>query len=218
MLNQSWSARDLRVRVRVRVRVWDTHTHTHTHTMEALKLWNLTCHPLKHLLHATTSITSYAFRRAPRRLVLRSCSSSSSTASSAPGVDKAAARAAGRNRRAAVSTTSTSDREAVRAIRLKKVQLFALLDNGNFFFFFFVFRCFLFFWGLVCFLVGEGTVRICSCEIMIFFFLGELLQCRIAFKLSSIYVDLILFGCFSLWQNLGGAIEKVRKFNLGDND
>ncbi|KAL1340834.1 hypothetical protein HN51_027296 [Arachis hypogaea] len=96
--------------------------------MEALKLWNLTSQPLKrHLLHSTTSITSYAFRRTPRTLLLRSSSSSSSTASSsAPDIDKptgAASRAAGRNRRAPASpTTSTSDREAVRAIRLKKVE------------------------------------------------------------------------------------------------
>ncbi|MED6182557.1 Lysine--tRNA ligase, chloroplastic/mitochondrial [Stylosanthes scabra] len=93
--------------------------------MEALKLLNLTTQPLKrHLLHSTTSISSYAFRRTPRTLLLRS--SSSTASSSAPDVDKptgASSRAAGRNRRGPASpTTSTSDREAVRAIRLKKVE------------------------------------------------------------------------------------------------
>ncbi|XP_027334404.1 lysine--tRNA ligase, chloroplastic/mitochondrial [Abrus precatorius] len=76
--------------------------------MEALRLWNLSCHPLKHFFH------SPAFRRTPRTLLLRSCSSSATTD----------ARAAGRNRRSSSSpsTTSTSDRDAVRAIRLKKVE------------------------------------------------------------------------------------------------
>ncbi|KAL2319854.1 hypothetical protein Fmac_028823 [Flemingia macrophylla] len=76
--------------------------------MEALKVCNLTWHPLKHLLH------SHAFRRTPRTMVLLACSSSTA----------ADTRAAGRRRRSSPSssTTSTSDREAVRAIRLKKVE------------------------------------------------------------------------------------------------
>ncbi|CAL5195296.1 unnamed protein product [Lathyrus oleraceus] len=75
--------------------------------VEALKLLNLTWHPLKnHFLHFST----YAFRRTPRTLLIRA--SSSTTAAS------------GRNRRSSASspTTSTSDREAIRAIRLKKVE------------------------------------------------------------------------------------------------
>jgi hypothetical protein len=73
---------------------------------EALKLLNLTWHPLKNnFFHFSTC----AFRRTPRTLLIRA-SSSSTTAS-------------GRNRRSSApsSSTSTSDREAVRAIRLKKV-------------------------------------------------------------------------------------------------
>ncbi|XP_061364971.1 lysine--tRNA ligase, chloroplastic/mitochondrial [Gastrolobium bilobum] len=77
--------------------------------MEALKVWNLTLHPFKHLFHS-----SNAFRQTTRRLVLRSCSSSTTTS----------AASASRNRRSSSSssTTSTSDREAIRAIRLKKVE------------------------------------------------------------------------------------------------
>ncbi|GAU20233.1 hypothetical protein TSUD_352970 [Trifolium subterraneum] len=73
---------------------------------EALKLLNLTWHPLKNnFFHLSTC----AFRRTPRTLLIRA-SSSSTTAS-------------GRNRRSSApsSSTSTSDREAIRAIRLKKV-------------------------------------------------------------------------------------------------
>ncbi|WJX91627.1 Lysine--tRNA ligase, chloroplastic/mitochondrial [Trifolium repens] len=74
---------------------------------EALKLLNLTWHPLKNnFFHFSTC----AFRRTPRTLLIRA-SSSSTTAS-------------GRNRRSSApsSSTSTSDREAIRAIRLKKVE------------------------------------------------------------------------------------------------
>ncbi|KAK7382838.1 hypothetical protein VNO80_01938 [Phaseolus coccineus] len=76
--------------------------------MEALKLCTLTWNPLKHFFH------SHAFRRTPRTLVFRACSTSTA----------ADTRAAGRNRRssASSSTTSTSDRDAIRAIRLKKVE------------------------------------------------------------------------------------------------
>ncbi|KAK7286970.1 hypothetical protein RJT34_22352 [Clitoria ternatea] len=78
--------------------------------MEALKLWNLalTRHPLRHFLH---SHSSRAFPRTPRTPTLRACSSSTATD----------ARTAGRNRRSS-AVTSTSDRDAVRAIRLKKVE------------------------------------------------------------------------------------------------
>ncbi|WJX85918.1 Lysine--tRNA ligase, chloroplastic/mitochondrial [Trifolium repens] len=74
---------------------------------EALKLLNLTWHPLKNnFFHFSTC----AFRRTPRTLLIRA-SSSSTTASV-------------RNRRSSApsSSTSTSDREAIRAIRLKKVE------------------------------------------------------------------------------------------------
>ncbi|XP_004515332.1 lysine--tRNA ligase, chloroplastic/mitochondrial [Cicer arietinum] len=74
---------------------------------EALKLLNLTWHPLKNHFF---QFHFHAFRQTPRTLLIRA--SSSSTAS------------AGRNRRSSSSpsTTSTSDREAIRAIRLKKVE------------------------------------------------------------------------------------------------
>ncbi|CAI8606716.1 unnamed protein product [Vicia faba] len=75
--------------------------------VEAVKLLNLTWQPLKnHFFHCST----YAFRRKPRTLLIRA--SSSTTAAS------------GRNRRSSASSpaTSTSDREAIRAIRLKKVE------------------------------------------------------------------------------------------------
>ncbi|CAK8559923.1 unnamed protein product [Lathyrus sativus] len=75
--------------------------------VEALKLLNLTWHPLKnHFFHFSTC----AFRRTPRTLLIRA--SSSTTAAS------------GRNRRSSASSpaTCTSDREAIRAIRLKKVE------------------------------------------------------------------------------------------------
>ncbi|PNX61195.1 lysyl-tRNA synthetase (class II), partial [Trifolium pratense] len=73
---------------------------------EALKLLNLTWHPLKNNFY---HFSTCAFRRTPRTLLIRA-SSSSTTAS-------------GRNRRSSSpsSSTSTSDREAIRAIRLKKV-------------------------------------------------------------------------------------------------
>ncbi|XP_045787597.1 lysine--tRNA ligase, chloroplastic/mitochondrial [Trifolium pratense] len=74
---------------------------------EALKLLNLTWHPLKNNFY---HFSTCAFRRTPRTLLIRA-SSSSTTAS-------------GRNRRSSApsSSTSTSDREAIRAIRLKKVE------------------------------------------------------------------------------------------------
>ncbi|CAJ2664962.1 unnamed protein product [Trifolium pratense] len=74
---------------------------------EALKLLNLTWHPLKNNFY---HFSTCAFRRTPRTLLIRA-SSSSTTAS-------------GRNRRSSSpsSSTSTSDREAIRAIRLKKVE------------------------------------------------------------------------------------------------
>ncbi|KAK4790190.1 hypothetical protein SAY86_017494 [Trapa natans] len=84
--------------------------------MEAvnLRVWSLSYRPLKQLFRLASSGRRPAFP--PKVLFLR-CSSSSSpvgAATSAPST-------AGRNRRSAAST-STSDREAVRAIRLKKVE------------------------------------------------------------------------------------------------
>lgn len=68
----------------------------------------MTWHPMKHFFH------SHAFRRTPRALLLRACSSSTA----------AETRATGRGRRSSSSpsTNSTSDRDAIRAIRLNKVE------------------------------------------------------------------------------------------------
>ncbi|XP_019412790.1 PREDICTED: lysine--tRNA ligase, chloroplastic/mitochondrial [Lupinus angustifolius] len=82
--------------------------------MEVQRVWNLTSYPLRLLFRHSSS---YAFRQTPRTLLIRSSSSSTTTSSA----DKPAARASARNRRNP-STTSTSDREAIRAIRLKKVE------------------------------------------------------------------------------------------------
>ncbi|KAI4354675.1 hypothetical protein L6164_003522 [Bauhinia variegata] len=88
--------------------------------MEALKLWSLTSHPLKHFFHLATSSsstsTSHAIHRTPGRLVLRCCSSTATSKN----VDQGNARVSGGDRRS--SSSSTSDRDAVRAIRLKKVE------------------------------------------------------------------------------------------------
>ncbi|KAI4356610.1 hypothetical protein L6164_000620 [Bauhinia variegata] len=90
--------------------------------MEAVKLWSLTSQPLKHFFHlarsSTSTSTSYVFRRTPRRLVLRCCSSTATSKN----VDQGTTRVAGRNRRSSSSSSSTSDRDAIRAIRLKKVE------------------------------------------------------------------------------------------------
>ncbi|KAL9296134.1 hypothetical protein ACSQ67_022030 [Phaseolus vulgaris] len=74
--------------------------------MEALELCTLTWNPMNH-----------AFRRTPQTLIFRACSTSTT----------ADTRAAGRNRWSSASSSSsssnsTSDRDAIRAIRLKKVR------------------------------------------------------------------------------------------------
>nr|XP_007131464.1 hypothetical protein PHAVU_011G015700g [Phaseolus vulgaris]ESW03458.1 hypothetical protein PHAVU_011G015700g [Phaseolus vulgaris] len=74
--------------------------------MEALELCTLTWNPMNH-----------AFRRTPQTLIFRACSTSTT----------ADTRAAGRNRWSSASSSSsssnsTSDRDAIRAIRLKKVE------------------------------------------------------------------------------------------------
>ncbi|KAM5582239.1 lysine--tRNA ligase, chloroplastic/mitochondrial [Rosa sericea] len=74
--------------------------------MDAVRLWSLSSQPLKHLIRTTTT-----------RLVIRCCSST--TTATNPG--GRAPKAGGRNRRLSTST-STSDKDAVRAIRLKKVE------------------------------------------------------------------------------------------------
>ncbi|KAL0418056.1 UNVERIFIED_CONTAM: Lysine--tRNA ligase, chloroplastic/mitochondrial [Sesamum radiatum] len=78
-------------------------------------------HPLrlKQLLHLAASSKPHFLFGNIRPLFTVRCSSSSSSSSSAAGT---AFVAGGRNRRPPSSATSTSDREAVRAIRIKKVQ------------------------------------------------------------------------------------------------
>ncbi|XP_058213235.1 lysine--tRNA ligase, chloroplastic/mitochondrial-like [Rhododendron vialii] len=86
--------------------------------METLKVLSLSSQPLKHLFYfaaASSSSTHSVTRTSSSRLFFRCCSSSSTAAASA--------RVAGRNRRSSSETpSSTSDRDAVRAIRLKKVE------------------------------------------------------------------------------------------------
>ncbi|XP_008222344.1 PREDICTED: lysine--tRNA ligase, chloroplastic/mitochondrial isoform X2 [Prunus mume] len=93
--------------------------------MDALKLWSLSSQPLKHLFRcasSTTTTTTTTLRRpysysysssSYSRVVLRCCSSTTTTTTTT--------NAGGRNRRVSTSS-STSDRDAVRAIRLKKVE------------------------------------------------------------------------------------------------
>ncbi|XP_058001620.1 LOW QUALITY PROTEIN: lysine--tRNA ligase, chloroplastic/mitochondrial [Hevea brasiliensis] len=81
--------------------------------MEALKVWTLSSKPFRHLLHLASSNTTT--RPCYSTLVLRSSSS----------------RVGGRNRRSCSSSSSSSsasDREAVRTIRLKKIE--ELRSNG----------------------------------------------------------------------------------------
>ncbi|XP_058200509.1 lysine--tRNA ligase, chloroplastic/mitochondrial-like isoform X3 [Rhododendron vialii] len=86
--------------------------------METLKVLSLSSQPLKHLFYfaaVSSSSTHSVTRTSSSRLFFRYCSSSSTAAASA--------RVAGRNRRSLSETpSSTSDRDAVRAIRLKKVE------------------------------------------------------------------------------------------------
>ncbi|KAJ4837369.1 Lysine--tRNA ligase, chloroplastic/mitochondrial [Turnera subulata] len=85
--------------------------------MEALKVWSLSSKPFifRQLLHLASSSTTTTTTTtiSSSRLVLRCCSSSSSSTAT-------------RNRRSSSSAPSpsstTSDREAIRAIRLKKVE------------------------------------------------------------------------------------------------
>lgn len=98
--------------------------------MEALKVVSLAAsQPLKQLIGraSSSSSTSSSFRRTSSiRSVVRCCSSSSSHSSSVTAADapSSAPKPSGRGRRQppASSTSSTSDREAVRAIRVKKVE------------------------------------------------------------------------------------------------
>ncbi|KAF7142361.1 hypothetical protein RHSIM_Rhsim05G0069400 [Rhododendron simsii] len=86
--------------------------------METLKVLSLSSQPLKHLFYfaaASSSSTHSVTRTSSSRLFFCCCSSSSTAATSAS--------VAGRNRRSSSETpSSTSDRDAVRAIRLKKVE------------------------------------------------------------------------------------------------
>ncbi|KAH0998033.1 hypothetical protein GBA52_021897 [Prunus armeniaca] len=87
--------------------------------MDALKLWSLSSQPLKHLFRCASSTTTtlrrpYSYSSSSySRVVLRCCSSTTTTTTTT--------NAGGRNRRVSTSS-STSDRDAVRAIRLKKVE------------------------------------------------------------------------------------------------
>ncbi|KAJ4958163.1 hypothetical protein NE237_025274 [Protea cynaroides] len=69
--------------------------------MESLKVWTSTSHCIKHFIHFTSAMTR---RIRPPMVVIR-CSSSTSN----------------RNRRSSFST-STSDRDSIRAIRIKRVE------------------------------------------------------------------------------------------------
>ncbi|XAR59927.1 Lysine--tRNA ligase [Bertholletia excelsa] len=86
--------------------------------MEALKMLSLSSQPLKQLINfASCSNTIRRTSSSSSRFIVRCCSSSLSSTT-------AAARVGSRNRRSSTSSSpsSTSDREAVRAIRLKKVE------------------------------------------------------------------------------------------------
>ncbi|KAK1429069.1 hypothetical protein QVD17_11268 [Tagetes erecta] len=87
-------------------------------TMEALKVWS--SRPLRHLFHLASS--PHHLPTYKSSTFIRCCSSSSSSA--AVTTTAAAPKQAGRGRRspAASNTTSTSDRDAIRAIRLNKVE------------------------------------------------------------------------------------------------
>ncbi|KAI3688256.1 hypothetical protein L1987_81967 [Smallanthus sonchifolius] len=88
--------------------------------MEALKVWS--SRPLRHFFHLASSSPLHTSKSRLPSTFIRCCSSSSS--SSAAAATAAAPKQAGRGRRspAASNTTSTSDRDAIRAIRLKKVE------------------------------------------------------------------------------------------------
>lgn len=94
--------------------------------MEALKAWSLTAMPLRQLLRLSSSSSSTRLatviggRRFCHSSPVLCCASASSSSSAAATAETA--RPAGRNRRSASSSSSTSDREAIRSIRLKKVE------------------------------------------------------------------------------------------------
>ncbi|MFS8005590.1 hypothetical protein Hanom_Chr13g01239111 [Helianthus anomalus] len=99
-----------------------------TITMEALKVWS--SRPLRHLFHVASSSSSL-LPPSKSSTFIRCCSSSSSAAGAAATTTAAVPKQAGRGRRspAAPNTTSTSDRDAIRAIRLKKFEfLIELMD------------------------------------------------------------------------------------------
>ncbi|GMH11638.1 hypothetical protein Nepgr_013479 [Nepenthes gracilis] len=81
--------------------------------MEALKVWSLSSQQLKHLIHSV-AFTTVRRRKQPSIFCIRCCSTA---------IDAAASQS-GRSRRSlpSFSPSSTSDREAVRTIRLKKVE------------------------------------------------------------------------------------------------
>ncbi|XP_010534860.1 PREDICTED: lysine--tRNA ligase, chloroplastic/mitochondrial [Tarenaya hassleriana] len=96
--------------------------------MEALKVWSLTAMPLKQLLRLSSASSSSMHlvaviggRRSNHSSRALCCASASSSSSSTAATAETA-RPAGRNRRSASSSNSTSDREAIRSIRLKKVE------------------------------------------------------------------------------------------------
>ncbi|KAL1204906.1 Lysine--tRNA ligase, chloroplastic/mitochondrial [Cardamine amara subsp. amara] len=96
--------------------------------MAALKVWSLTATPLKQLLRLSSSSSSstrlatvlYGRRSYHSSPALRCASASSSSSSNATTAETS--KPSGRNRRSASSSNSTSDREAIRSIRLKKVE------------------------------------------------------------------------------------------------
>ncbi|KAH0927332.1 hypothetical protein HID58_019588 [Brassica napus] len=91
--------------------------------MEALKVWSLTASPLRQLLRLSSSSTAIYGRRSHHSsLMLRCASAASSSSSSSNAATAETPKPSGRNRRAASSSNSTSDREAIRSIRLKKVE------------------------------------------------------------------------------------------------
>ncbi|KAI5665941.1 hypothetical protein M9H77_15794 [Catharanthus roseus] len=71
----------------------------------------------KHLFHFATSRASSTLRTTSSAFIIRCCSSPSSSSTTA-----ALPKPAGGGRRLSTSSTNTSDREAIRAIRIKKVE------------------------------------------------------------------------------------------------
>ncbi|CAH2053811.1 unnamed protein product [Thlaspi arvense] len=93
--------------------------------MEAMKVWSLTATPLRQLLRLSSSSTRlttaiYGRRSYHSSPALRCASAASSSSSNAATAETS--KPSGRNRRSASSSNSTSDREAIRSIRLKKVE------------------------------------------------------------------------------------------------